>query len=322
MADVGGDRAQLILVTGLLIAVAMVSLVLLLNTAIFTENLASRGADQSGREAVEYRATVVDGVGGLIDPENRREHDSETNVKENVTDGIDRIDNFTARSYATGGTVVRINDSTVVAHEGKLIRQTDDTEDFKNESRTEKHWRLASDVEDTRAFTVTVDDADLVDTTDGNARSDGAFHVLLDGGSDDWEAFVYKETPGPDIVVGNATGGGVTERCRTSEPEATINLTAGTLNGESCAGLDWADGISGDYDIEYRHGGNASGTYNLTINTTTGASVNTTNLNDGTGNPTSPYHVPAVYSTTFNLTYTSPTLDYRSAVRVAPGESK
>jgi len=84
MADVNRDRGQLIILTGLIVAVTMVAMVLLLNTAIYTENLASRGADQSGREAVEYRATVVDGVGELIDEENGREHGSYSDVRTKV----------------------------------------------------------------------------------------------------------------------------------------------------------------------------------------------------------------------------------------------
>ncbi|MFC7080626.1 DUF7261 family protein [Halorussus caseinilyticus] len=41
--DGGRDRGQLILVTGLAIAVMLVALVLLLNTVIYTQNLATRG---------------------------------------------------------------------------------------------------------------------------------------------------------------------------------------------------------------------------------------------------------------------------------------
>lgn len=307
--------------TGLLVAVAMVGLVLLLNTAIFTENLASRGADQSAREAVEYRATVADGVGGLVDAENRREHGGQAAVEANVSQGVERIDDFTARRYGLGGTVVRVNDSSVTLHEGKLIRQTDETRNFLNASPTTPDWRLADDVEDTRAFTMTVDRTSLVDTTDSNARSDDAFHVLLEG-STDWELFVYQKG-GSEIAIATVAGGGVpTERCTVASADATVDLTAGTLDGEDCPGLAWADGISGGYHLAYRDGHNAQGTYNLTVNTTGSADVNTTNLNDGTANPSSPYFVPAVYSASFDATYESPSLTYRSRVRVAPGESE
>jgi hypothetical protein len=132
MADVAGDRGQLILVTGLLIAVAIVGLVVLLNTAIYTENLASRGADQSGREAIEYRATVVDAVGGLLEPENTRPHRQQADVEENVSAGIQAIDDYTARNRATDGTIGRINGTTV--HPGKLVIQNASSRQFLDSS--------------------------------------------------------------------------------------------------------------------------------------------------------------------------------------------
>ncbi|MCL7418278.1 MAG: hypothetical protein M8354_10625, partial [Halalkalicoccus sp.] len=64
------DRGQLILVTGVTIAVILVALVVLLNTVIYTENLATRGIDSGADDALEYRATVVGSVGELIEYEN------------------------------------------------------------------------------------------------------------------------------------------------------------------------------------------------------------------------------------------------------------
>ena len=60
------DRAQLMLVTALALAVVLVVLVLLVNTAIYTENLATRGVDVGADDALEHRAAVVDGVGGVV----------------------------------------------------------------------------------------------------------------------------------------------------------------------------------------------------------------------------------------------------------------
>lgn len=313
MADVGRDRGQLILVTGLLVAVAIIGLVMLLNTAIYTENLASRGADQSGREATEYRATVIDGVGGLIDAENDRQHASQAAVEGNVTDGIGTIDNYTARNYATGGTAVEIDESTVTAHDGRLIRQNA-SGPFES-SGGGSDWTLATDVENARGFVVTVDRSGLNETNETVASSSGAFHVLVDGGST-WNAYVYRNESTPnDVTVATDAGGTVSEHCSVDASEVTIDLSGGTVDGEPCPGLRWAEGVSPPYDVKYRNGENATGTYNLTANTTsTGA------LNDGRSNPTSPYWVPAVYSAEFSIRYESPTLTYRTHVRVAPGE--
>lgn len=317
MADVSviRERGQLILVTGLLVAVAIVGLVLLLNTAIYTENLASRGADQSGREVVEYRATVVDGVGGLIDVENDQEHGDWDSVNDSVKLGIDQIDNRTARSYATGGTIVRIDQSasSLALHKGRLIRQTNSSREFTNKSGTGTDWTLATGVEDTRDVRMTVKRSSLVRTNASDAVAEGAFTVRAGGTA--WRAMIYQNGSTDDISVAVHDGVAADQVCSLDAPTATVDLTRGTINGSDCPGLVFAEDVPPGYDIEYRDGGNATGTYDLTVNTTT-----TGALNDGRTNPTSPFWVPAVYSAMFDIHFQTPRLTYRTTVRVAPGE--
>ncbi|MFC6793888.1 hypothetical protein ACFQFH_05440 [Halobaculum halobium] len=75
------------LVAGFALAVVLVALVLLANTAIFTENLATRDNGVGEREVLGYRASVVDGAGGIIDRENAAEYDGHDPLEENVTAG-------------------------------------------------------------------------------------------------------------------------------------------------------------------------------------------------------------------------------------------
>jgi len=316
MADVSRDRGQLIILTGLIVAVTMVALVLLLNTAIYTENLASRGADQSGREAMEYRTVVVDDVGELIDEENAREHGSYTDVRTNVEDGIEVYDNLTAKSYATGGTITYVNQSAsaMTVTRGKLVRQTNSSRRFRNESEALNDWRLASGVNDDeiRDFRLTVNQGDL------NSGDSFAFNVRLDDGSNTWQAYVYDKG-GSEVAVSISLDGGAstTEVCSVSAPEATVDLTRGTIEGEPCPGLDWAEGLTSDYTVEYRHGENATGTFNVTIDDTE-ASIESSNLDSTPSSAV--YVVHAVYSASFNIVFESPSLTYETPVRVAPGE--
>lgn len=78
MADVS-DRAQLILVSGLTIAVTLLVLVVLLNTVIYTENVASRGMDSGVGDARSIHETIVDETGGIL---------AEANVTANTTDEL------------------------------------------------------------------------------------------------------------------------------------------------------------------------------------------------------------------------------------------
>ncbi len=71
MADVSRaqDRGQLILVSGLTIAVTMLVLVLLLNTTIYTENVATRGIDSDVGDAADIQRTVDEEVEAILSTE-------------------------------------------------------------------------------------------------------------------------------------------------------------------------------------------------------------------------------------------------------------
>lgn len=321
MADVN-DRGQLIIVMGLILAVAFVILALLLNTVIFTENLASRGTDLGGRDAVEFQRTVIDGVGGLVDEENDNEHGTHQAAEDNVTEGIEEIDTVLAERNAETGVVADIDESAITYHDGDLIRQTDASRNFTDLTGLLADWTMVFNVSETRRFAMTVDRSDLAVANESNATT--ALHVRLEANltTDHWQAFVYENaTTGNISLAVNRTGTGVTEVCSVNQATATVNLTAGTLAGESCDGLDWADGLSGGYDITYRNGDEVSGTYNLTVNTSpTVATVNPLTVNDGTVTTDSPYHVPAVYSLTVPIYYETADVRYEASIRIARGE--
>ena len=62
----GGDRGQMIIVAAFVLAVSIVALALILNSAIFTQNLASRSGSSGTTEALAERSSVEQGVGDLM----------------------------------------------------------------------------------------------------------------------------------------------------------------------------------------------------------------------------------------------------------------
>lgn len=102
------DRGQLILVAGLTVAMILVMLVLLLNTVIYTENLATRGIDSGSGDAVEYRAIVVGSVEELIEREN--DHSKEGHPPdEGVMAGIVMIDGALSERHLERGVIAEIH---------------------------------------------------------------------------------------------------------------------------------------------------------------------------------------------------------------------
>lgn len=326
MADVKRrDRGQIILIVGLAVALTFVVLTLLINTVIYTENLASRSTDIGGGEAIEYQQSAVTGVGGLVDEENRNEYTDHENVRENVSAGIDEIDRLVTLQLVQQSSSA--SSTNVTLHNGSLLRQTDDARNMTSGgggSPFSANWTLAKDISNTRQYSMTVS-GDLEDTSSPETE---AFAVVLEesSGVDTWELYVYNDSGSgvPKLAVKNGTQSTPTrDVCSASVPSTipfTMNLTAGTVEGESCPTIQFAKGIQPPYDVKYRYGNRSAGTYNLTVNVTGSSSeIEDGNFHDvGAGD--SPYHVPAVYSTSFEVTYRTARITYRNRVRAAPGE--
>jgi len=318
MADVSNsgqfdrNRGQLILVTGLAVAVTLVAVVLLLNTVIYTQNLATRGTGIDDGEAVSFRGEVVDGVGTVVDGENREEYEERANLVENVTDGVVRFDATLSGYHAERGTVADVEERTLSFTEGMLLRQTDAARNFTAANDEPVDWTLATDVANARRLRLNVSDDELV------GSDSSPFSVAVDDGSDETSVAVYEDADG-DIAVTNDTDESPPDSCTVSGATATVDLTAGTVDGTACpelAGLFDAE----PYDITFRNPERVTGTYEVTADTSTSeVDVKTANFADA-GSEESPRAVAAVYAAEFGIRFRSPDLTFRTTLRVAGGE--
>ncbi|MCQ4333336.1 hypothetical protein KM295_07560 [Natronomonas sp. F2-12] len=237
MAEMNGrDRGQLLLVAGVLLAVLFVALALLINAAIYTDNVATRGDDPAG-EALTYQAGVTDAVGDLIDAENAAadEGDGFGTVNGSVTSGVSEIDaavarNNLGRAAATETTVSR-------ATEGRLIRE-------RNVDGFESWETNASAV---RGFVIDLD-------TD-NMTADSSFVIDLDG----TELEVNKT--GGNVVV----EGGVDDATCETNADGTVrfDVTGERIDGDVCR-FGWPT-LDGDSNVTFENGTHAGGSYELTV---------------------------------------------------------
>lgn len=307
------ERGQLILVSGLLMTVGLVALVLLVNTVIYTENLATRGVDVRGHEALSVQNTTIEAISEFVPTENRNDFTSQSGVETAVSRDIDRYEELLLRQHAVGGTETRVENVTL--HEGRLLRQTDADRRLTNESSVEEDWTLVTNAERIRGYDIRL--TNVTEDTPGDA-----FQLRVSGsGGKQWRLYAY-DSGGLTISVKNGSEPVTTGICSTaySSTDVTIDVTAGTINGTNCPPLRFATNVSAPYDIAYANGRAANGTYNLTVNTSAGASVETNHFN-GPSSPTSPYWVHAVYSVDAEIYYESPVVTYRMEFRVAPGEA-
>ena len=113
MSEPACERGQLILLGGLTLAVLLVALALVLNAAIYSENLASRGDAIGADDALGFRDETETAVSGLIGKVNTQvaQSDREAALREAISDWTETTALQNVRNGAeTSVTVVRFND--------------------------------------------------------------------------------------------------------------------------------------------------------------------------------------------------------------------
>lgn len=299
------DRGQLLLVTALALAVILVAVALLLNAAIFTENVATRDTTTQGAEAIELRGELVAAVGDLIETENRQGDGSTTNV----TDGIEAMGPLVDRERARQGVIANLTRNGSVTP-GKLLRWTD-PDTHQRFDPTHSNWTLVEGLSDSRAFTLNLSDINS-DPGAGNIESN-AFGVRFINSSNE-NATTYFYEDGDQIIVEQATEStDPSQQCAIEHngKNTTVDLTGDRLSTNSSV-VDCYRGLWPDFDpdkIQFRNGEAATGTFAFTVDdgstpTTDSAVQNTT----------------AVYSAAVDIGYQSSELNFETTVTVAPGE--
>lgn len=274
------ERGQMILLAGVILAVLFVALALLVNAAIYTDTVATRGGD-SASEPLEYQRGVVDSVGKLLDAENAAGNDPVA-IRENVFDGTQRIDETHRQYHLRRGAGTNSSLDTSTLETGRYFSETNTT-GFTD-------WTANASA--VRGFAIELDTANM---TEGSA-----FEIDLNG------TRLSVNRTGGEIVV---SGGTETVDCAVPEGDTVrFDVTAQRLGGEPCR-FGFPD-LDGDSQIGIEKGHHAAGTYELTLDSddTVGSDV------------PSGIATEAVYSVGLDLRIDTPELSYERTVRIAPGE--
>lgn len=314
-----GDRGQLILVTAFSMVILLVVFALVLNTSIYTQNLSTRDIDTSGtHDALQFRHDVEEGLRPVIEYANAYNNTSYGALNDTIETGIADWSNLVSRHDAVDGRASRV--SIEEKELGVRIQQT-------NESRTltsaggDGTWTLLSDVNRIREYRLTLSRASLADADENDSSaaslvSEGAFTIVVDGASDSWRVFVYQDGSSDVLVKVEDASGSLSNACEQaagSDGAVTVSLTNATLDSEDCPSLDFLDEVESGYEITYRRGTNATGTYSLV----TDRRIDHIDTSNYGANPSV---TEAVYGVRVGLTYRSPTLDYTTELRVVPGD--
>jgi hypothetical protein len=324
MADVslfeGDDRGQLMIVMSLAIALMFVSMALYLNTAIYTENLATRKGDIAGTAGAEsFKSSATDATAGIVHDVNRRNNSTGYSGVESAFD--EDLRNW---SDAAGRLAAARSRAAVVSEEsttrGSRIVQVADR-NFTNESGT-ADWVLAEDTADVRALRLNVSQPSLTASSPGNIPNPDTFAVNITDGTSTYEVFVYRDGSS-NVAVSVWDGTDEIGPCKVDQSRAVVDVTRATVGGEHCPALEFFDNFSSDLTLTFNNtvsGGSDTvvGTYSIVV------SENRPAVNDDDyateGSTSGPFVTTAIYSATVRVAYETPRIEYVTVVRVAPGE--
>ncbi|WP_410765041.1 hypothetical protein [Haloferax sp. DFSO60] len=306
MADVMRDeRGQLMLVAALAIAVLLVGLALTLNTAIYTENLATRTTDTHLSDANAYGEALEEGTGGLLDAVNR-EGGTYGELETKFDSSYENWSSATATLGAARGRVT--NTTRVDETRGTRIAQSNASLDFTGGS---DDWTVSTN-EHVRGIRFNVSRNSLETGSD-------PFELVLDDGSDTVTTELSRNATHVIVTVDAPSGVSTCETPVGAGEYVTIDVTDGMLGRQPCSALDAIhDDLDGTLTVEFEEGSKAVGTYELYTDDLYTAFDEAW---DGLFGPdTGPTSEPALYAVDVSYVFQSGETRVEREVRIAPGE--
>ena len=263
------DRGQLIVIIALVLGMTFVILALVLNAAIFTENLATRETVNS-EGATEYASSIEPAVESDYERTNENATRKAVHAATTFNDSLDVWADEQADRAAREGAIFTANWTT---HVGWRLEQSTDDSFAPADNRTATNWRLASDARNVSTFELNVTRADLFDGNDTDA-----FHLNISNGTTDWKLYVHQDSATGDVIVSEGDPSSPSAQCTRTTDRAVIDVRNGTFNGTdgtdngTCSALEVPSSMDGRLDIRYENVRNSSdgeqvnGTYTVVVN--------------------------------------------------------
>jgi hypothetical protein len=304
-------RGQLLLVAGLALALVFIGLALVVNSAIFTENLASRGETAGSDGALAARAATEANAGRAIEQANRYNTSAPVDA---FNRSLRNVSTQTESLSATSGTLSNV---TYVDHRnGKRVSGAID--------RADDDYTVANGAERVSGANGT---RGLVFNSAGLPGESTPLVVKVNdttvtGDRNSWRAQIWETTGDVHVKTlrnGTTASENRTERC--AVPSSAVNrieVTAGLVNGQPCDALRrndsganfwFGNGAGDEYDVHFRNTNGVSGEFEMVADSDGGLSIPLTTLADD-----------AIYDAEVQFVYDGPDVWYNTTVRVAPGE--
>lgn len=279
MADLK-DRGQIILIAGFALAVIFIALALVVNSAIFTENLATRGETTGGSDALIERHQVEESVATIVESANNDSTDPTTDIERSV-------ENLSLQESVQNAETGRIT-TVEIDPESKVARlyQENDSRGYVN-ATGESDWTLATGPDDIRTieFNTSTDSLAVANKSDRGQ----AFNFAIENGNT-WKMFIYEKRSGGgyNVTVSEPGGAGEDTCDVTGSPsyiDTSINTSGVYIDSDGppvptpCISIGKP---SYSNTTRFENGDKANGTYSIVLENP--ETINQTNFNE-TGSP-------------------------------------
>ncbi|KAB1188770.1 MULTISPECIES: hypothetical protein [Haloferax] len=311
------ERGQLFLITALAIAVLLVGLALILNTAIYTENIATRTTDTQLDDATSSQRAAVEASGEILDAENRNGGDAST-IETQFDASMSNWSESSATLEASNGFTTSVS-HTGTSTEGLRIHQDDPARNFTNDEDFDD-WEPVHNGR-VRGIWFNISRDNL------STEESDAFYMELDDDDDTPgdKATVSMHTDGTNVIV-TVENDTVTRSCSvepTNGDSLTIDIGSRTVGTKYCSALELAhEEVEGDVHLRFKNADEVTGTYELYATDDGGVlsdlydAVNFATA--GSGNW--PVQEPALYDVNVTFTFQSSGTTVEKEIRIAPGE--
>lgn len=270
MADTG-TRAQILLVVGLLLAVLFVALALVVNSAIYAENLSTREVSDEGSTALSDHRAVHSELSAMVDHTNAR---MKTTTYSDVMDAFEaNLGEYWRTSVENRAETGRFVDLGIQGHsEAVRFRQTNESRDF-TAANGDWDYTLSEGVPEQGHFTMNLQADSLYEATLDTTLSllaDSAFgvefhlHDYEEEGDGVWRIYYFQgaatdnihaivERPDetfenkPDDAV---LSGYLDQSCKVQSETVSVRLSQATYGGVACDEFEFYDDI-GTHDLRY-----------------------------------------------------------------------
>lgn len=306
------QRGQVILVTGFALAISFVALALVMNSVIYTENLATRSESAKASDAVKVADDMADGTESLINYANNHNNSTYGNLQDNVTTAIDDIDRINGDQQAVAGQAVSL--SLVESNNGTLIKQTNNSRTFENDNAVPgTDWVPLTNIGEINRATLGITKMAEVNASLTNFVT---YTFNASDGADTWELTLrnYSTAYAQDrdkfeievegTTLGNYSAGTI------------IDLKNGSINGSAEPDLELGEGIGPIEEIEFEDGDNVEeGNYTIFVQNDSNALDTPADYNTSGGSPSFERYL---YNATIRVQYEERRMEYATDIDIVP----